>query len=157
MTVTDAIGRIAQIQATLVQLDGAGKTATTGTTAKGSASSTSATDFASALSGALGATQGASTGSVTGADVVADAKKYLGVPYVFGGTTTAGMDCSGLVQTVFKDLGVTMPRVVPDQADMGVPVGSLKDAQPGDLIVPKGEQHIVIYVGDVLSLRPATR
>lgn len=89
------------------------------------------------------------TGSgATGADVVADAKKYLGVPYVFGGETTAGMDCSGLVQTVFKDLGVTMPRVVPDQAKMGVEVGSLKDAQPGDLIIPKGEGHVVIYVGD---------
>jgi cell wall-associated NlpC family hydrolase len=89
------------------------------------------------------------TGSgATGADVVADAKKYLGVPYVFGGETRAGMDCSGLVQTVFKDLGVTMPRVVPDQAKMGVEVGSLKDAQPGDLIIPKGEGHVVIYVGD---------
>ncbi|UWD80891.1 C40 family peptidase [Curtobacterium flaccumfaciens] len=67
---------------------------------------------------------------------------------MFGGETTAGMDCSGLVQTVFKDLGVTMPRVVPDQAKMGVEVGSLKDAQPGDLIIPKGEGHVVIYVGD---------
>jgi len=41
-----------------------------------------------------------------------------------------------------------MPRVVPDQAKMGVEVGSLKDAQPGDLIIPKGEGHVVIYVGD---------
>ncbi len=80
--------------------------------------------------------------------MVAAAKKYLGVPYVFGGESRSGMDCSGLVQTVFKDLGVTMPRVVPDQADMGVPVGSLAEAKPGDLIIPKGEQHIVIYVGD---------
>ncbi|GAA0963633.1 C40 family peptidase [Frigoribacterium faeni] len=105
--------------------------------------STTTTASVDAVKGAIATGSGAS-----GSDVVTSAEKYLGVPYVFGGEDRSGMDCSGLVQTVFKDLGVAMPRVVPDQARMGTEVASLADAQPGDLIVPKGEGHIVIYVGD---------
>jgi len=149
MTVTDAIGRIAQIQATLVQLESPAKTAAVGSSSSSSASGTSgtsATDFAAALSGALGATTG--TGSPTGADVVADAKKYLGVPYVFGGTSASGLDCSGLVQRVFKDLGIDVPRLVSGQSTVGTEVPSLAQAQPGDLIVTNGGEHIVIYAGD---------
>lgn len=149
MTVTDAIGRIAQIQATLVQLDSVttGTATTTGTSA---ASSTSATDFASALTQALGGTSASTTsgGGVTGADVVADAKKYLGVPYVFGGTSASGLDCSGLVQRVFKDLGIDVPRLVSGQSTVGTEVPSLAQAQPGDIIVCNGGEHIVIYAGD---------
>ncbi|MGH1550142.1 C40 family peptidase [Leifsonia poae] len=149
MTVTDAIGRIAQIQATLVQLDGGKTSAASSSSSASSAapavSSTSATDFASALSGALG---GSSTGTVTGADVVADAKKYLGVPYVFGGTSASGLDCSGLVQRVFKDLGIDVPRLVSGQSTVGTEVPSLAQAQPGDIIVTNGGEHIVIYAGD---------
>lgn len=88
-------------------------------------------------------------GAATGNDVVAMAKKYIGVPYVWGGTNPAtGMDCSGFTQRVFKDLGIEIPRVVSDQMRQGTPVASLAEAKPGDLLVSFGGNHISIYLGD---------
>ena len=88
-------------------------------------------------------------GAATGNDVVAVAKKYIGVPYVWGGTNPAtGMDCSGFTQRVFKDLGVEIPRVVSDQMRQGTPVASLAEAKPGDLLVSFGGNHISIYLGN---------
>ena len=75
------------------------------------------------------------------------AKKYLGIPYVFGGTTTKGLDCSGLVQLVYKNLGIQLPRLVRHQKNQGRAVGGIKNAQPGDLLVFDGYQHIGIYLG----------
>jgi cell wall-associated NlpC family hydrolase len=88
-------------------------------------------------------------GTATGSDVVATAKQYIGVPYVWGGTNpSTGMDCSGFVQRVFKDLGVEIPRVVSDQMKVGTPVASLAEAKPGDLLVSFGGEHISIYLGN---------
>jgi len=90
-----------------------------------------------------------STGSATGTDLVAAAKRYLGVPYRWGGTDPAtGLDCSALVQRALADLGVKAPRVVAQQRHIGTEVPSLDQARPGDLIVLGGSRHIGIYVGD---------
>jgi len=102
-----------------------------------------------ALTGAQAAGTVHTGGAATGNDVVAVAKKYIGVPYVWGGTNPAtGMDCSGFTQRVFKDLGVELPRVVSDQMRQGTPVASLAEAKPGDLLVSFGGNHISVYLGN---------
>ena len=107
----------------------------------------------SVLGSAFGTTPG--FGSViNGSAVVSDAEQYLGVPYVWGGTNPAtGLDCSGLVQRVFGDLGISMPRVAAEQAMQGTPVPSLADAQPGDLVTyGSPAEHIGIYIGNGMMI-----
>lgn len=103
--------------------------------------------------GGIGGIGGIST-TPGGASVVAAARRYLGVPYLWGGTDPArGLDCSGFVRRVFADLGVQLPRVSPDQARAGAPVASLGQAQPGDLLFfdnnssRAGIDHVAIYLG----------
>ncbi len=86
----------------------------------------------------------------SGTAVVAAAQKYLGVPYLYGGTDpTVGLDCSALVQRAYADLGVSLPRTSAEQATAGTPVASLADAIPGDLVAFNSPvTHIGIYAGN---------
>lgn len=85
-----------------------------------------------------------------GQALVNTAKKYLGVPYVWGGTSPSGFDCSGLVQYVCRQNGISVPRVAASQRGAGVSV-SRANLQPGDLVFfGKGGRvtHVGIYVGN---------
>ncbi len=93
---------------------------------------------------------GPAGGGGAGDAVVQASKQYLGVPYLWGGTDpNQGLDCSGFVQRVHRDLGIELPRVSRDQARAGQPVASLAEARPGDVLA-FGEpvNHVAIYLGD---------
>jgi soluble lytic murein transglycosylase-like protein len=115
------------------------------------ATAASATSFANELQRASGAlSPGGGASGVCGTDVVTSARKYLGVPYVFGGNDPkTGLDCSSLVQRAYADLGVKLPRIAADQARQGTAVPSLAQAKPGDLLAFNSPvDHIAIYIGD---------
>ena len=74
------------------------------------------------------------------------AMQFLGVPYVWGGASPAGFDCSGLVMYAFAQVGVSLPHHAASQYSMGV--GVSRDAlQPGDLVFFNGLSHVGIYIG----------
>lgn len=88
-----------------------------------------------------------STGSGLGAEVANYALQFVGNPYVYGGTSlTNGADCSGFVLAVYAQFGVSLPHSATADRSMGTAVGSLAEAQPGDLVCYSG--HVGIYIGN---------
>jgi cell wall-associated NlpC family hydrolase len=78
--------------------------------------------------------------------VVGIAMQYLGTPYVYGGASPAGFDCSGFVMYVFAQIGVSLPHNAAAQYGYGMPV-SRDQLQPGDLVFFNGLGHDGIYIG----------
>lgn len=99
------------------------------------------------------------SGVVSGSDVVGEAERFLGTPYVWGGDGPTGFDCSGLVQYVYGQLGISLPRTSEEQASAGTAVPSLATAAPGDLVFFAGSDgtatapgHVGIYLGDGMMI-----
>ncbi len=100
----------------------------------------------------------ANPGSLGGGrpEVVPIALRYLGVPYVWGGTTPSGFDCSGLCKYVYAEIGIDLPRTSRSQylAGQHIPRDRLDLLRPGDLVFfgtdgdPSRIHHVGIYVGD---------
>jgi cell wall-associated NlpC family hydrolase len=78
--------------------------------------------------------------------VVGIAMQYLGTPYVYGGASPSGFDCSGFVMYVFAQIGVSLPHNAAAQYGYGTPVDR-SQLQPGDLVFFNGLGHMGIYVG----------
>lgn len=125
-----------------------------------SASNTSASSSTTASSNSLGsskaassqapASAGSSTVSVSGGSIAGNAAKYLGVPYVYGGTSPAGFDCSGLIYYAAKEAGISLPRTSQAQSTLGSYV-SVSDLQAGDLVFwgsVGSAYHVGVYIGN---------
>ena len=94
--------------------------------------------------------------SATGQALADYALQFQGYPYVAGGNTPSGWDCSGFVQWVFAQFGVSLSHYSGAQMSVGTAVGSIAEAAPGDIIV--NTQHAAIYIGNgmvINALNPA--
>ena len=83
--------------------------------------------------------------------IIATGQKYMGVPYVWGGATPVGFDCSGFTQYVMKQNGIAIPRTAAEQFAAGSPVEKA-NLQVGDLVFfttyKPGASHVGFYMGD---------
>jgi len=105
-----------------------------------------ATAAAAASSGGGGGNIPVPPSSTLGGQAVAIAERYLGVPYVWGGASPSGFDCSGLTMYVYSQLGVSLPHNAAAQY-LSLPHVSESDLQPGDLVFFDGLNHVGIYIG----------
>lgn len=104
----------------------------------------------------------AESNSSAGSAIVACAKKYLGVPYVYGGSSPSGFDCSGFTQYVMKQCGYSIYRTASTQFKNNGTAVSRENLQPGDLVFFRSPgstyaaTHVGIYIGDGQFIHAST-
>jgi cell wall-associated NlpC family hydrolase len=155
-TSTQAASSSASSQATATssstQVAASSSTQTTAASSSSAATTNStsqATQSTQATTTTSSQTATTSTASVSASSVISYAEQFVGVPYVLGGTSPSGFDCSGFVQYVYAHFGVSLPRTSEAQSTIGSAV-SVSSAQPGDLLFWGGQGsawHVGIYVG----------
>ncbi|WBS99231.1 NlpC/P60 family protein [Lacticaseibacillus paracasei] len=127
----------------------ASSTSTASSSAASSSANTSTTSASSSASASQAPASNTSSVSVSGGSIASNAAKYIGVPYVYGGTSPSGFDCSGLIYYAAKEAGINLPRTSQAQSTLGSYV-SVSDLQAGDLVFWGGvgsAYHVGIYIG----------
>ncbi len=76
---------------------------------------------------------------------------YRNAPYLWGGKTPFGIDCSGLVQMVYRLYGINLPRDAYQQAEIGASLSFIEESEPGDLAFFDNQQGDIIHVGILLK------
>ena len=124
-----------------------------GTTgSSGNSNNSGSTSGSGSASNSGSSSSGSAAPSSGGSKIAETVKKYLGVPYVWGGASPSGFDCSGLVYYVLRSCGYSVSRTASSMYSQGTPVAK-SDLQPGDVVFfqntyKAGISHVGIYVGD---------
>ena len=124
-------------------------TASSSAASSNTSTNTSTTSASSSASASQAPASNTSSVSVSGGSIASNAAKYIGVPYVYGGTSPSGFDCSGLIYYAAKEAGIGLPRTSQAQSTLGSYV-SVSDLKAGDLVFWGGvgsAYHVGIYIG----------
>lgn len=149
LAASENAAKAAAATAAVAATPSASSTSTASSSAASSSANTSTTSASSSASASQAPASNTSSVSVSGGSIASNAAKYIGVPYVYGGTSPSGFDCSGLIYYAAKEAGINLPRTSQAQSTLGSYV-SVSDLQAGDLVFWGGvgsAYHVGIYIG----------
>ncbi|MGO3582481.1 MAG: C40 family peptidase [Lacticaseibacillus paracasei] len=153
LAASEDAAKAAAATAAVAATPSASSTSTASSSAASSSVNTSTNTSTTSASSSTSASQAPasknSSVSVSGGSIASNAAKYIGVPYVYGGTSPSGFDCSGLIYYAAKEAGISLPRTSQAQSTLGSYV-SVSDLKAGDLVFWGGvgsAYHVGIYIG----------